>query len=344
MVTRLLSSGFSLSASVSKVISCIHSVTLLGCSPAAEASSVDCFRGVDKLLYVIERRLGLGGAFQLVGAYYAAGCGRLQHHFVGSGVRGGLLQVAYELDEFDYLVESARFDPQLVGTRRWSNVCHMLAFFSAAHAAMRSIVVGPMPRAGTLIMRLIASSSSGLTMRAYVGEYVLDLGALVERQPSVYLVGYAGRTHGVFEHTRLRVGTVEHRYVAGCSLCIAACDLMSSTTEKASCLSVSALISFMGSPSSLREKLSLRICLSLRLMTELAALLGGTGGAVVLFQLEKGGAFVVFGEAEYVLYFGSAERIYALGVVAHHAYVSASGRKLLYYKILREVGVLILVH
>ena len=70
----------------------------------------------------------------------------------------------------------------------------------------------------------------------------------------------------------------------------------------------------------------------------------GTGGAVVLFQLEKGGAFVVFGEAEYVLYFGSAERIYALGVVAHHAYVSASGRKLLYYKILREVGVLILVH
>ncbi len=113
------------------------------------------FQGVDKLLYVIERRLGLGGAFQLVGALL---CRWLwpsaAHHFVGSGVRGGLLQVAYELDEFDYLVESARFDPQLVGTRHMSNVCHMLAFFlsgacgyafhsSGAYAACRYVDYAP---------------------------------------------------------------------------------------------------------------------------------------------------------------------------------------------------------
>jgi len=47
---------------------------------------------------------------------------------------------------------------------------------------------------------------------------------------------------------------------------------------------------------------------------------------------------------QYVGYVGSAERVYALGVVAHYADVFVTIGQSLYYQVLRMVGVLVLVH
>ena len=70
----------------------------------------------------------------------------------------------------------------------------------------------------------------------------------------------------------------------------------------------------------------------------------GLGGTIVLLQLEESGALVCFLEMKYVADFCSTEAVYALCVVAHHAYVLSLPCELQYYLMLRIVGVLILVH
>ncbi len=66
--------------------------------------------------------------------------------------------------------------------------------------------------------------------------------------------------------------------------------------------------------------------------------------AVVLFELVDVRAGIVVAEREYVLDLGTAERIDALRIVAHDAYIAVQLRQSAYDVVLRIVGVLILVH
>ena len=70
----------------------------------------------------------------------------------------------------------------------------------------------------------------------------------------------------------------------------------------------------------------------------------GLRGSVVLLELESTQRRIGVPEPEYIVDIGSAERIDTLRVVAHHTQPTAVAGKHAHYKMLREIGVLILVH
>ena len=78
---------------------------------------------------------------------------------------------------------------------------------------MRSMVVLPMPRLGTLMTRFAAMSSARVHDEREVGHDVADLGAVEEARAADDAVRHASAQQHVFQHAALRVRAVEHGHL-----------------------------------------------------------------------------------------------------------------------------------
>ena len=78
-----------------------------------------------------------------------------------------------------------------------------------------SMLLSPMPRCGTLMMRRRLTVSSWVLDEPEIGDDVLDLFAFVETCPGHQLIGHAVADEGFFQHAGLGVGAVHYREVAG---------------------------------------------------------------------------------------------------------------------------------
>ena len=178
---------------------------------------------------------------------------------------------------------------------------------------------------------------------AEIGDDVLDLLALIERQAAVDAVGDVVLAHLFLEAAALGVGAVEDDEVAVLQVLLTAqpTDVVAHDHR----LLAVALCR-------LQLQLLAVLVLAIDVLRYLSLVLadeavGGLDdelcGAVVLLQLEEAGVGVGFAEVEDIVDVGAAEAVDALGIVAHHADALVLAGEQPDDALLGEVGVLILV-
>ena len=177
-----------------------------------------------------------------------------------------------------------------------------------------------------------------------VGEQVLHLAPLVERDAADDLVGDAALAQLGLERPRLRVRAVEHGHLAQRAARGAPASSSSRRTRLASSASSASRAKRSRAPASRSLHSVLPLRARLCAITALAAAQDVAGRAVVLLQPQHHGAREGALEVEHVRQVGAAPAVDGLVVVAHHEDVPVHGAERLHQPELRVVGVLVLVH
>ena len=184
----------------------------------------------------------------------------------------------------------------------------------------------------------------GVDGQTEVGQKVFDLLALVKGQPSIDAVGNVEFSQALLKGTRLGIGPIEDGKVLVKALVVAT-HFKNAVGHKASFVVVRRCTEHL-------DFFSLGIGRP-NLFGDLVFVVGDDrvgrfddvrAGAVVLLEFEQLRFRVVLLEVQDVLDVGASERIDALGIVAHDAYIFMHCAELLDDQVLGEVGVLVLVH
>ena len=177
-----------------------------------------------------------------------------------------------------------------------------------------------------------------------IGYHILYLLALVERKTAIYAVREGAFAEGLLKNTRLRVGAVEHGNIAEVEP-LAAAQFGNLIGDNLALLK----IGICRADGKRRSHGTLRIYGFLYLMRIFSYKAVGRihyhlCGAVILLQLEYLSPFIALGKTKNIANIGTAEGVYALRIVAHHAHSLALLGELPHNCRLQEVGILILIH
>ena len=179
--------------------------------------------------------------------------------------------------------------------------------------------------------------------QAEVGDDVLDLFALIERHATVDAVGDVVFAQGILERTALGVGAVENG-----DLIVGHFFATVQSTDRAGYFCGLFLVGGSGH----HENLFAGIILTVHCFFDLFLVVADDAvgrahnvlrRAVVLFQFHRDRFRILAVELENVVNVGSAERIDALRIVAHHADIVVFACELAHDGVLRVVRVLILI-
>ena len=184
---------------------------------------------------------------------------------------------------------------------------------------------------------------AGVDYEADVGQHVLYLLVVVERAALVDAIGDAATPQRGLHRGRLVVGAVEHHHLVPAVARLA----------YAVAHGVGHCVGLLAVGVALHDAdLVARVAVGEALLVHAARValdhrVGGVdygaGRTVVLLQLEHLRRGIVVAEREYVFDLRAAERVDALGVVAHHAHPRMKLREAADDDVLRIVGVLVLV-
>ena len=298
---------------------------------------------VEQLLDVLQRADRLGRLLHLVGADQARTRRDLQAERVGFGRGTHFGQLADHFGELRDLVSGGPGEADRGGVERADRFPHAQAVCGcrAGDAADRHVADAARGGVDDAAQRLVVARVHD---QPNVGEHILDLLALVERHAAVYLIRDVAAAQRLFQRARLRVGAVEYGHVA--VLHPSGADgRVDVRREQRRLLFVGVgldhtdRVAFVGG----REGFFADLALVL-LDHAVRGVDDRLCRTVVLFQFEKLCAGKVLLEAQDILDLRAAERVDALRVVAHHADVAVQLAEPPDDDVLREVGVLVLVH
>ena len=182
-----------------------------------------------------------------------------------------------------------------------------------------------------------------VTDESEVGNHILYLLALIERKPTEYTIRESTASESLLKHTRLGVGAVQNGKITEAEP-LAAAQLRNFICHNLYLLQIGVCrIEFKRCSIA-----TFRIYILLDLLTVLCyKTIGRIDNhpcrAIILLKLEYLGATVSFGKAQDIANVRTAERVYALGIIAHYAHRLAFLCQLPHNAGLHVVGILELI-
>ena len=177
-----------------------------------------------------------------------------------------------------------------------------------------------------------------------VGDDILDLFPLIERETSIDAVGHPHLAQHLLKDTALRIGPVENGKV-GIGVLLTPMQFRNLPHHLRGLHHVAVALHHRNTlPPRIHREDRLLYLPAVLLDQAIGRLHDGLRRAVVLLQLEDFRFGKGAREVEDIVNLRPAERVDALGIIAHHTDPMMNRSQLLHNGMLRQVGILILIH
>ena len=177
-----------------------------------------------------------------------------------------------------------------------------------------------------------------------IGDDVLYLLALVERQSAINAVRDTLAAERFFKASALGVGAVEDGHARIVNLFMAG-KMAYALCQQVGLVGLTIGLLYLNGRSHIVPAVNIFMNLVAVVMDEaVGSIHNGLGAAVVLLQFEQARTLILLLEVKDIVNVGTAEAVDTLRVIAHHAHLSVIACKEPHNLVLGIVGVLILVH